>query len=240
VNQAIKLGCIWTKIFKTMKNLTLVVIALLTLGFMISCQQEELKLAKDNEVKDPNAENQKAQYSDYGWIDIDIKLPAIRGLVRIYPTGSCEDEFGNSFPCDPIAETIIPCRFPNGFCSRIIVTGDTPGGGSGDPVEISVGDIGIVKIPLSEREIPNYDEVLNQLKMDDEVKTDDVESLAKTIVNTFSFAEDSPLSEELVKQFSEKSKSPNISEMVILARDYEIEYSEQHPDGYIKAFVKVL
>jgi hypothetical protein len=223
-----------------MKNLTLVVIALLTLGFMISCQEEEINVVKDNEIKDPSAENQKALFSDYGWIDIDIDLPAIRGLVRIYPTGPCEDEFGNSIPCDPLVETVIPCRFPNGFCSRIIMTGDTPGGGSGNPVEINTGDIGLVKIPLGEREIPNYEQVLRQLKMDDEVKADDMESLAKTIVDTYSFAEDSPLSEKLVKQFRRKSKNDNISEMILLAGDYEITYSDQYPDGYITAFVKAL
>jgi hypothetical protein len=222
-----------------MKNLTLTVIALLALGFMMSCQEEEMKLSKDNEVKDPNTESQRA-LPYYGWIISDIRFPDIRGLVRIYPVGPCEDEFGYSIPCDPVAETIIPCRYPNGLCSRIYVTGDTPGGGNGDPVEISVGDIGVLKIAFNKREVPNYEKVLRQLKADKEVETDNHERLAKSIVSTFSFAEDSPLSDDLVKQFSRKSKNPDIQKMMILAGDYEIEYNKQYPNGYIAANVKVL
>lgn len=222
-----------------MKNLTLAVIALLTLGFLLSCQEEEMKLSKENEVKEPHTESQRA-LPYYGWIISDIRFPDIRGLVRIYPVGPCEDEFGNSIPCDPVAETIIPCQYPNGLCSRITVTGDTPGGGNGDPVEINVGDIGILKIKLEERDIPQYEEVLRQLKQDDQIETEDMESLAKSIVNTYSFAEDSPLSDDLVKQFRRKSKNPDIQEMIILAGDYDIEYNKQYPNGYIAAYVKVM
>ncbi|WKV13195.1 hypothetical protein [Marivirga harenae] len=222
-----------------MKNLTLAVVALLALGFLISCQEEEMKLSKDD-VKDPDAGNQKAMFPNYGWIDIDIELPSIRGWVRIYPVGPCEDEFGNPIPCDPVAETIIPCQYPNGFCYQEIVTGTTPGGGSGDPVEIEKGDIGTLYIALNEREMPNYEEVLRQLKGDDEVEKEDLEILAKNIVNTFSFAEDSPLSEELVKEFRGKSKNPEIEKMMILAGDYEIEYSREYPYGFIEAYVKAL
>ncbi|ADR22110.1 hypothetical protein MATR_02530 [Marivirga tractuosa] len=224
-----------------MKNLTLTLIALITIGLMISCQEEELKLPTKPDGNEPETESQRAQYAYYGWIDIDIDLPAIRGLVRIYPVGPCEDEFGNSIPCDPVSETIVPCRFPNGFCRTIIVTGSTSGGGgNGDPVEINSGDIGIVNIALDKRDAPSYKEVLKQLKEDEEVQSDDKESLAKAIVNTISFAEDSPLSDKLVEQFREKSKNSEFKRMMILAGDYEIQYNEENPYGYIKAYVKVL
>jgi len=223
-----------------MKSLTLTVIALLTLGMTLSCQEEEIKLSKDNDVKDPTGDNQKAQFPSYGWIDIDIDLPSIRGMVRIYPVGPCEDEYGNSIPCDPVVETIIPCRFPNGFCRQTTVFGSTSGGGTGDPVEIHTGEIGVVNIELNKRDVPNYDEVLKQLKEDKEVRSDDKESLAKAIVNTISFAEDSPLSDELVQQFQRKSKDPEFERMFVLAGDYEIKYSEEYPNGFIKAYVKAL
>lgn len=224
-----------------MKNLTLAVIALLTFGLIVSCQQEEVKISKENDGTDPDTGTQKAMFPNYGWVDIDFDYPAIRGYVRIYPVGPCEDEYGNPFPCDPVAETIIPCRFPNGFCQKEIVTGTTPGtGGGGLPVEIAVGEIGVVNIALSKRETPNYEEVLKQLKSNREIESDDKEALAKAIVSSFSFAEDSPLSQELVHQFRKKSKNDEIKEMIILAGDYEIEYDEEHPNGFIKAYVKVL
>ncbi|MGM0580033.1 MAG: hypothetical protein ACQETL_05100 [Bacteroidota bacterium] len=225
-----------------MKNLTLTLIALLTLGFMISCQEEEMKLPDKPDGNEPDNESRRAPYPSYGWIDIDVDFADIRGMVRVYPVGPCEDEFGNSFPCDPVSETIIPCRFPNGFCRVITITGNTSGGGgggNGDPVEINVGDIGIIKIALNEREMPNYEEVLKQLKEDKEIESDDKESLAKSIVNTISFAEDSPLSDELIQQFREKSENSEFKRMTILAGDYEIEYDEENPYGFIKAYVKV-
>jgi len=240
LNQATKLGFLKTKNFKIMKNLTLTLIALLTLGFMISCQEEEMKIPTNNDGNEADTESQRAQYPYYGWIDIDIDLPDYRGLIRVYPVGPCEDEFGNSIPCDPVAETIMPCRYPNGFCRTITVIGGTSGGGGGDPVEINIGDIGIINIALNKREMPNYEEVLKQLKEDREIESDDKESLAKSIVNTISFAEDSPLSDELIQQFREKSRNDEIKRMMILGRDYEIEYNKEYPNGFIKAYVKVM
>lgn len=223
-----------------MKNLTLAVIALLTFGLIVSCQQEEMKMSKENGDNEPDTETQKALFPSYGWVNIDFDYPAIRGYVRIYPVGPCEDEYGNSIPCDPVAETIIPCRYPNGFCTKEIVTGDTPDDDGGLPVKIAVGEIGQINIALSKRDTPSYDKVLEQLSSNRDIHAGDRETLAKAIVSSFSFAEDSPLSQELVHQFRKKSKNDEIKEMIVLAGDYEIEYDEEHPNGFIKAYVKVL
>ncbi|SMG52548.1 hypothetical protein SAMN05661096_03970 [Marivirga sericea] len=97
-----------------MKNLTLAVITLLSLGFMLRSQQERLQSIKHIEAKDTKTENQKSEYSDFERIDIGPKLPAIKDLVRIHPTGPCADRYEQSFPFNPVAETNIPCRFPHG------------------------------------------------------------------------------------------------------------------------------
>ncbi|GAA0894105.1 hypothetical protein GCM10009122_37850 [Fulvivirga kasyanovii] len=209
-----------------MKNLKMI-LAGLTIVILAGCSEEHALTPSNGD----STSTTRAQWPDYGWLDVDFELPEIRGLVYIYGGGPCYSN-GVQVPCDPIAVTQMPCTYPNGFCAQYYLTGAPSVGG----VPIEKEKLGLLNIALPKRDLPNRDKVLRQL-VKDQVETDNPERTADLIVSTFSFPEDSPLSEEVVEYFRKHSRNADFEQILVKAGDYKILYDNEHPDGYVEAFV---
>lgn len=89
--------------------------------------------AKPDDVKpdDTNPDDTKAAIPTIGTIDGDWDFDiAQRGLIEISGCGGPVYIDCQWVPCDPIATTIVECKYPNGFCKTITVSGgiNTTGG----------------------------------------------------------------------------------------------------------------
>jgi len=214
--------------------------------------------------------NTKAAIPTIGTIDGDWDIDiAQRGLIEI---SGCD---GPVFidcqwvPCDPVATVIVECKYPNGFCQTITVSGGgsntgggtstgsdgqlqtiqyeiaLPGGGTATTVNkptlpIKKAQGAILRINLPEGSgVVDQENLLDQLKNEQFPRGTNIEDVAKSITNNFNIKEDSPISENLVADFQKNNPKLKIKTITVLKGEYPITKTKDIPNGYIDALITV-
>ena len=216
-----------------MKTLKLILASILLLTFF-NCEP------KDNSDEIPETKEIMLQnYGRVNWIldnNPNNILPDYRGIIRIYNNGPCISN-GVQVPCDPLTEIVIPCEYPNGLCLNQFIEGN-PYTINNNQISIQSNSIGVLEITLPYRVEVNQDEVFNQLNNNPEINYQNKLELVSIISSTYSFKEDTELSNDIVSYFKSHSTNKEFNTMIILGRDYKIHFDEERPNGYIKAYVK--
>lgn len=217
----------------------------------------------DDTVNNGDDNQTKAAYPTIGVILGDDKWGTNkRGVIEISGGGAYFDlETCQWVFALPLTTVVMPCQYPNGFCQTTYVSGTTgsnngelqdvalPGGGT---TTTSPGGISLnfpcattaahmVKIHLPGGNNPGVEGVIDMLKRD-QVSVPDgetYESLADNIVNTFNIPNDTPLSDELTEDIRKANPDVVFGHVTVLKASYPITYTDEEPNGYIHALVKI-